>query len=89
MDIYYSPYSSYSRQLATIVANNMKSVYPDPSKVNTRPTTSLGEVTRTKAVAVLAELGYHDNPADAEWIKYYKHETNEKPTAPEPTAIPR
>ena len=69
VDIYYSPYSSYSRQLATIVANNMKSVYPDPSKVNTRPTTSLGEVTRTKAVAVLAELGYHDNPGDAEWIK--------------------
>ena len=69
VDIYYSPYSSYSRQLATIIANNMKSVYPDPSKVNIRPTTSLGEVTRTKAVAVLAELGYHDNQQDAEWIK--------------------
>jgi len=69
IDVYYSPYSNLSRQLAQIVANNMEYIYPDPAKVNTLPTTSLGEVTRTKAVAILAELGYHDNPADAEWIK--------------------
>ncbi|MGN0675690.1 MAG: SH3 domain-containing protein [Oscillospiraceae bacterium] len=69
IDIYYSPYSSQSRQLASIIANNLEFIYPDPSKVNTLPTTSLGEVTRTRAVAVLAELGYHDNYEDAEWIK--------------------
>ncbi len=69
IDVYYSPYSSLSRQLAQIIVNNMEYIYPDPSKVNTLPTTSLGEVTRTRAVAVLAELGYHDNLADAEWIK--------------------
>lgn len=33
------------------------------------PTTTLGEVTRTRAVAILAEIGYHDNYADADWIK--------------------
>ena len=69
IDIYYSPYSDPSRQLASILANNLQYIYPDPSKVNTLPTTSLGEVTRTRAVAVLAELGYHDNAEDAEWIK--------------------
>lgn len=69
IDIYYSPYSEKSRTLASILANNLQYVYPDASKVNILPTTSLGEVTRTKAVAVLAELGYHDNQADAEWIK--------------------
>ncbi len=69
IDLYYSPYSEQSRQLASILANNLQYVYPDPSKVNTLPTTSLGEVSRTRAVAVLAELGYHDNQADAEWIK--------------------
>lgn len=69
IDIYYSPYSEKSRTLASIIANNLQYVYPDASKVNILPTTSLGEVTRTKAVAVLAELGYHDNQADAEWIK--------------------
>lgn len=69
IDIYYSPYSSWSRELAVITANNFKYIYPDPDKVNIRPTTSLGEVTRTRAVAILAEIGYHDNYEDAEWIK--------------------
>ncbi|MCM1524003.1 MAG: N-acetylmuramoyl-L-alanine amidase [Ruminococcus sp.] len=69
VEIYYSPYSDESRRLATIIANNMESVYPDPSKVTTVPTTSLAEVTRTRAVSVLAELGYHDNVQDEAWLK--------------------
>ena len=69
IDLYYSPYSKQSRQLASNLANNLQYIYPDPAKVNILPTTSLGEVSRTRAVAVLAELGYHDNQADAEWIK--------------------
>lgn len=69
VDIYYSPYSAQSEKLAAVISNNMKDIYPTPSKVNILPTTSLGEVTQTRAVAVLAELGYHDNPQDAEWIK--------------------
>lgn len=69
IDIYYSPYSAQSERLADIIVNNLKNIYPTPSKVNTLPTTSLGEVTQTRAVAVLCELGYHDNPEDAEWIK--------------------
>ena len=69
IDIYYSPYSDSSERLATIVANNLKDIYTDPSKVNTIPTTSLGEVTQTRATAILAELGYHDNPQDEAWIK--------------------
>ena len=69
IDIYYSPYSAQSERLADIIVNNLKNIYPNPSKVNTLPTTSLGEVTQTRAVAVLCELGYHDNPEDAEWIR--------------------
>lgn len=69
IDIYYSPYSANSKRLADDVADKLKNIYPTPSKVVTRPTTSLGEVTQTKAVAILAELGYHDNAQDAEWIK--------------------
>lgn len=69
IDIYYSPYSAQSERLADIIVNNLKNIYPNPSKVNTLPTTSLGEVTQTRAVAALCELGYHDNPEDAEWIK--------------------
>ncbi len=69
VDVYYSPFSTESERLATIVANNMKNVYPDPTDVIILPTTSLGEVTQTRAVAILAELGYHDNVSDEAWIK--------------------
>ena len=45
------------------------SIYPNPSAVKIVPTTSLAEVVRTTAPAVLAEIAYHDNVGDAEWIK--------------------
>jgi N-acetylmuramoyl-L-alanine amidase len=69
IDIYYAPKSSYSRELANTIANDLKLIYPLPDKVKAVPTYSLGEVLRTKAVAVLCELGYHDNYADEAWIK--------------------
>jgi N-acetylmuramoyl-L-alanine amidase len=70
VDVYYSPYSDFSEKLADIIkANFQTGVYPDPAKVKTEPSTSLAELNRTKAISVLAELGYHDNPQDAEWIK--------------------
>ncbi len=69
IDIYYSPNSRFSEILADIIANNFKMIYPIPDKSVARPTTSLGEVTQTKAVAVLCEIGYHDNVQDAQWIK--------------------
>ena len=69
IDIYFAPKSSQSEKLANIIANNLKSIYPLPDKVRAVPTYSLGEVLRTKAVAVLCELGYHDNFADEAWLK--------------------
>ena len=69
IEIYHSPYSEYARKLATIIANNMKTIYPLPEKTQIIPTTSLAEVTQPRSVAVLCELGYHDNVADADWIK--------------------
>ncbi len=69
IDIYFAPGSADSERLANIIANNLKSIYPLPDKVRAVPTTNLGEVLRTKAVAVLCELGYHDNYADEAWLK--------------------
>lgn len=69
IDIYYAPASQSSRNLATIIANNLEPLYPLPDKVRAVPTNTLGEVLNTRAVAVLAELGYHDNPEDEKWIK--------------------
>lgn len=69
IDVYFAPSSRDSELLATIIANNMQRIYPLENQVTARPTNRLGEVLRTKAVAVLAEIGYHDNLEDVEWIQ--------------------
>ena len=68
-EFYYYPYSSKGQMAAEIFANNFKMIYPNPQKVRAIPTTALTEVRRTKAPTVLAELAYHDNVEDANWIK--------------------
>ncbi|MBS6545833.1 MAG: N-acetylmuramoyl-L-alanine amidase [Clostridiaceae bacterium] len=68
-DAYYYPQSQRSRRLADIIVSNLKAIYPLPDRVSARPTTSIGEVTRTRAPAVLVELAYHDNAEDAAWIR--------------------
>ncbi|MDD7295513.1 MAG: SH3 domain-containing protein [Oscillospiraceae bacterium] len=69
IDIYYAPSSHYGQILANIIADRFKTIYPIPDKCRARPTTTLGEVTQTRAVAVLCEIGYHDNEQDANWIR--------------------
>ena len=69
VDIYFAPKSRLSEQLANIIANNLRQLYPIPDTVRAVPTYSLGEVLRTRTVAVLCELGYHDNYADEAWLK--------------------
>ena len=68
-DFYYYTRSKTGKDAATILADNFMSIYPNPSAVKIIPTTSLAEIVRTTAPAVLAEIAYHDNPKDAEWIK--------------------
>lgn len=63
------PGSRFSQILANILADRLKTIYPIPDQCRARPTTTLGEVIKTKAVAVLCELGYHDNEQDANWIR--------------------
>ena len=73
-DVYYYTYSERGKRAATIIADNFKKIYPDPSKVQIRPTTSLTEVTKTNAPAVLIEIAYHDNSQDADWIRNHIQE---------------
>lgn len=68
-NVYYYRDSDRGRRDAEIIANNLKMIYPDPSLVTVVPTTTLAELRRTKAPAVLVEVAYHDNPQDASWIK--------------------
>ena len=67
-DVYYYRDSTKGKQAAEIFANNLKLISPNPSLVNAVPTTTLVELRRTRAVAVLVEVAYHDNVEDATWI---------------------
>ena len=68
-DVYYYPASERGKRAATIIADNFKNIYPQPSLVKTVPTTTLAEVTKTSAPSVLIEVAYHDNVQDADWIR--------------------
>lgn len=66
---FYYPTSANGRRAAELVAQELRDIYPLPEKVTTRSTTTLGEVRLSRAPAVLAEIGYHDNYADARWVE--------------------
>ena len=68
-DVYYYPTSSKGKRAAQIVAENYKDIYPLPDRVKTVASSSLAELKKTKAPAILIETAYHDNLADAEWIQ--------------------
>jgi len=65
----YYPGSAEGQRAAQIIANNLKTIYPNPNLVSAQPTTSIGEVVKVRAPSAFLELAYHDNPADASWIK--------------------
>ncbi|MEY8386390.1 N-acetylmuramoyl-L-alanine amidase [Oscillospiraceae bacterium 38-13] len=66
---FYYPGSRQGQRGAELIAQELRKIYPLPNKVTTRSTTTLGEVAQSKAPAVLVEIGYHDNYADAVWIE--------------------
>lgn len=66
--VFYYPGSAKGKRAADIIVKNLKLIYPLPDKVRAVPTTSIGEVSRTKAPSVFIELGYHDNYEDARWV---------------------
>jgi len=66
---FYYPGSTQGQRAAQIFVNNLRSVYPEPDRVVTRSTTTLGEVRDPRFPSVLLEIGYHDNYEDARWIE--------------------
>lgn len=68
-DVYYYVSSVYGKEMADIIAKNLRKIYPNPDKVTVIPTVSLRELSKTRIPSVLVEVAYHDNPEDAQWIK--------------------
>ena len=68
IDVYYFPTSEEGLRMANILVDVLKPIYPLPERVRALPTVLIGEVRRTRAPSVLAELGYHDNTEDANWL---------------------
>ena len=66
---FYYPGSGEGQRAAEIFVSNLREIYPLPERVTIRPTTALGEVKLSRFPAVLLEIGYHDNRADALWIE--------------------
>ena len=67
--VYYYSSSPYGKLMAELIAEALRQIYPDPSKVQVLPTVTLRELRRTESPSALVEVAYHDNLADAEWIK--------------------
>lgn len=68
-DIYYYPTSTNARRFANIIRDNYSGTYYNPNDITIRSSTSLGELRRTTAPAVLVEVAYHDNPQESQWIR--------------------
>lgn len=66
---FYYPGSSEGQRGAELIAEQLRQIYPLPNRVTTRATTTLGEVRQPRFPAVLVEIGYHDNYADATWVE--------------------
>ena len=66
---FYYPGSARGGRAAEIFADDLRAVYTLAGAVRTQPNGSLTELRQTRAPAVLLELGFHDNLADADWIK--------------------
>ena len=71
---FYYPGSSQGQRGAELIAEQLREIYPLPQDVRTQSTTTLGEVRRSRAPAVLVEIGYHDNPEDARWVEGHLEE---------------
>lgn len=66
-DFYYYADSAGSKAIAELMAENYKRIYN--GRIQVLPTTTLAELRRTNSPAVLVEVGYHDNPQEAQWIR--------------------
>lgn len=68
-DVYFYSTSKKGHEAADTIVQNLKAIYPNPDLVTVIPTTIMAELRKTIAPAVLVDVAYHDNYADAIWIR--------------------
>jgi N-acetylmuramoyl-L-alanine amidase len=66
---FYYPGSARGERGAELIAQALQAVYPLPKQVRAQSAVTLGEVRLSRFPAVLVEIGYHDNYADAAWVE--------------------
>lgn len=66
---FHYPNSTRGEATAGAIAKHIREIYPEPGLVSVQDSTSIGEVAKVRAVAAFLEIAYHDNEADATWIK--------------------
>lgn len=67
--IYYNMFSPDGQSIAYKIARSLWIIYPEPEYVNIVPTATEDVIIRTRALAVIVDLGNNKNPEDAEWIR--------------------
>ncbi len=67
-DFYYYAHSACGRRAAEIFSLRIGALYPNSNLTASIPNETLPELQKTRAPALLAELAYHDNYTDAQWI---------------------
>lgn len=68
-DIYYFVYNPRGKTAAQLIAENLNTIYPKPGRIMVVPNKSLRVLRDIHPVSVLANIGYHDNAEDAQWIR--------------------
>ena len=66
-EVYVYSRSSPAYPLAQLMYASLEAISPTPG-LGVRVNPNLYELRRTRAPAVLAEVAFHDNPQDAQWI---------------------
>lgn len=69
IDVYFREGSASGEAMAQLIVDNMAAIYPLPDLVRIVPNNTLYELRNTRAPAVLAEIGFHDNADDAAWVR--------------------
>lgn len=66
--VFYYEHDDKGKKYAKLLADCYREIYPEPSLVRTSAVTAWDELRKTRAISLLVETAYHDNPQDEIWL---------------------